>query len=91
MKKRFTEEQIVKILQEAEAGGNNQEVCRRHGVSEPTFYEWRKRFKDMTIPEVQQFRQTAPRSMSSACLVIQIKGSVRSRFAKPAGPSFKNP
>ena len=39
--KRFTQEQIIKILQEAEAGSNNKDICRKYGISEVTFYNWR--------------------------------------------------
>ena len=44
MKKgQFTVEQIIKILQEVDAGAKVDQVCRRHGVSRPTYYQWRKR------------------------------------------------
>ena len=43
-RKRFTEEQIIRILKEAEAGAKKQEICRRHGVSEQTFYRWRSKY-----------------------------------------------
>ena len=41
MKKRFTEEQIIGVLKEQEAGGKTAEVCRRHGISAPPFYKWK--------------------------------------------------
>ena len=59
-KTRFSEEQIVRILQEA--GGPDKtvaEVCREHGVSENTFYRWRKRFKGLSVAEVRTMRQLA--------------------------------
>lgn len=61
MKKRqFTEEQIVGILQEADGRGKTVgEVCRAHGVSENTFYRWRKRFKGLGVAEVRTMRQLA--------------------------------
>ena len=40
-RKRFTEEQISGILEESEAGAENKELCRKHGISEQTFYRWR--------------------------------------------------
>lgn len=43
MKKRYSEEQIVKILKEVEATGKPAEACRKYGVSDATIYNWRKR------------------------------------------------
>jgi putative transposase len=44
MKKRFTEEQIIQILKEAEAGLSVKELCRKHAISDATFYTWRKKY-----------------------------------------------
>lgn len=57
MKKRYTEEQIVKILREAEQVGNTREVCRQHGVTEQTFYRWRKKYAGMEVADVHRLRQ----------------------------------
>jgi len=55
---RFTEEQIVAILAEADRGEQTiGAVCRAHGVSEATFYNWRKRFRGMGVDEVREYRQ----------------------------------
>ena len=52
MKKRFSEEQIVAILRDAESGQKPAaEVCRRHGISVPTFYAWRRKFGSMAENE----------------------------------------
>ena len=56
-RKRFSEEQIVRILSEADKGGKPVlDLCRKHGVTEQTFYRWRRRFTGMQVPEVQQLR-----------------------------------
>ena len=56
-RKRFSEEQIVRILSEADKGGKPVlDLCRKQGVTEQTFYRWRRRFSGMQVPEVQQFR-----------------------------------
>ncbi len=56
-RKRFSEEQIVRILTEADKGGKPvQDVCREHGIVEQTFYRWRRRFAGMHVAEVQQLR-----------------------------------
>lgn len=47
MKKRFTEEQIVRILKEARDGMAAQDVCRKHSISEQTSYRWKKRYGDL--------------------------------------------
>ena len=57
-KKRYQAEQIVRILQEAEQGGTTVgDLCRRHEVSEATFYRWRRIYGDMKVPEVKRLRE----------------------------------
>ena len=57
-KSRFTEEQIVGILAEADRGEQTiGDVCRSNGVSEATFYNWRKRFRGMGVDEVREYRR----------------------------------
>jgi putative transposase len=56
-RKRFSEEQIVRILNEATKGTKTiLDLCRIHGITEQTFYRWRRRYEGMNIPEVQQYR-----------------------------------
>ena len=56
MKKRFSEEQIVRILAEAAAGTPVTEVCRKHNISDATFYTWRKQYGSMTAAEVRELK-----------------------------------
>ncbi|OGN50396.1 MAG: transposase [Caulobacterales bacterium RIFOXYA1_FULL_67_7] len=53
---RFTEEQIIGILREQEAGVATAEVCRRHGVSSATFYKWKAKFGGLDVSEARRLR-----------------------------------
>jgi putative transposase len=57
MKKRFTEEQIIRILNEAEQADNIREVCRKHNVTEQTFYRWRNKYGGMDVAEIKRLRE----------------------------------
>lgn len=58
MKKRFREEQIIHILREAEMRKSTiAELCRKHGISEQTFYRWRNRFGGLEVNEAVHLRQ----------------------------------
>ena len=56
-RKRFTEEQIAFALRQAEAGTPVEAVCRKMGVSEPSFYRRKKRFAGMGVPEIRRPKQ----------------------------------
>ncbi|KHL51386.1 transposase [Xanthomonas cannabis pv. cannabis] len=56
MKKRFTEEQIIGFLREAEAGIAIKNVCRRHGFSEASYYLWRSKFGGMSMPDAKRLK-----------------------------------
>ena len=53
---RFTEEQIIGILREQETGVATAEVCRRHGVSSATFYEWKAKFGGLDVSEARRLK-----------------------------------
>ena len=53
---RFSEEQIIAILREQEAGSKTVEVCRRHGVSEATFYKWKAKYGGMEVSDARRLK-----------------------------------
>ena len=53
---RFTEEQIVAILREQEAGMSTAELCRKHGVSSATFYKWKAKFGGLDVSEAKRLK-----------------------------------
>jgi len=54
---RFSEEQIIAVLKEAEAGAKVTELCRRHGISDATFYSCRSRYGGLEVSEMRRLRQ----------------------------------
>ena len=56
MKNRFTEEQIIGVLKEVEIGMKVAEVCRRHGISEATYYNWKAKFGGMTVSDAKRLK-----------------------------------
>jgi putative transposase len=55
--KRFKEEQIIRLLQEAESGLTVADVCRKHNCSEQSFYRWKAKFGGMTVSEAKRLRE----------------------------------
>ena len=55
-KSRFSEEQIIRVLQEVEAGLSIQEVCRKCGISDQTYYNWKAKYGGMTVSEAKRLR-----------------------------------
>ena len=53
---RFTEEQIIAVLREQEAGAQTVDVCRRHGISTATFYAWKAKFGGMDVSEARRLK-----------------------------------
>ena len=56
-KSRFSEEQIIKVLKEKEAGAKVADLCRRHGISEQTFHRWKAKFGGMEVNEARRLKQ----------------------------------
>ena len=53
---RFSEEQIIAILREQETGAKTVEVCRKHGISDATFYKWKARYGGMEVSEARRLK-----------------------------------
>ncbi|MFZ8987540.1 MAG: transposase [Steroidobacteraceae bacterium] len=56
-KKRFSDEQIIRVLRESEAGAKTSELCRKHGISEATFYNWKAKFGGMTVSDARRLKE----------------------------------
>ena len=56
-RKRFSEEQIIAVLKENEAGAKVDDLCRRHGISTATFYAWRRKYGGMDASEAKRLRE----------------------------------
>lgn len=55
--KRFTEERIIGVLKEGEAGAKTKDLCRKYGISEQTFYNWKAKYGGMTVSEARRLRE----------------------------------
>ena len=56
VRKRYTEEQIIAVLKEGEAGAKTADLCRKHGVSDATFYKWKAKDAGLTVRELKRLR-----------------------------------
>ena len=61
-RKRFTEEQIIGFLREHELGAKRADLCRKHGVSEATFYNWKSKFGGLDVSEARRLKQLEGRT-----------------------------
>ena len=55
-RKRFTEEQIIGVLNEHELGAKTSDLCRKHGISEATFYSWKSKYGGMDVSEAKRLK-----------------------------------
>lgn len=56
-KSRFTETQIISILKEGEAGKPAREICREHGISDTTYYNWKSKYGGMSVSELKRMKE----------------------------------
>ena len=82
---RFTEEQVVGILREAQGGASIKAVCAKHNISEPTYYAWKRKYGGMEVSEARRLRGLEEENMRLKRLVadqavqIQILKEVNSK------------
>ena len=69
---RFTEEQIISILKQSEAGAKTDELCRQHGVSRATFYAWRKKYRGMEVEDAKRLKQLEDENRRLKTLVADL-------------------
>ena len=71
-KTRYTEEQIAFALKQAETGNRVEKVCRKMGISEATFYNWKKKFGGMGMAELRRLRQLEDENLRLKKLVADL-------------------
>jgi putative transposase len=71
-KSRFTEEQIVGVLKEAEAGRKVQDICRKHGISEHTFYRWKAKYGGLEISDARRLKSVEDENRRLKTLVADL-------------------
>jgi len=71
MNKRFSDEQIISILREAAAGVSARELCRKHAISDASFYTWSKKFGGMELPEVKRLKALEEESVRLRTLLAE--------------------
>src|SRR5208282_1507835 len=69
---RFSEEQIIAVLKEAEAGAKVTELCRRHGISDAAFYTWRKKYGGLEVSEMRRLRQLEEENRRLKAMVADV-------------------
>ncbi len=72
MKKSFTQEQIVSALHQAETGTPTAEVCRKVGITEQTFYRWKRKYSGMGIAELRRLKQLEEENKKLKALVADL-------------------
>ncbi len=71
-KSRYTEEQIIAILKQHEAGVKTADLCREHGISDATFYNWKAKYGGLDVSEAQRLRQMEEENRRLKALVVDL-------------------
>ena len=71
-KSRYTEEQIIAILKQHEAGVKTADICREHGISDATFYNWKAKYGGLDVSEAQRLRQMEDENRRLKALVADL-------------------
>ncbi len=69
---RFTETQIVSILKEAETGINVKDLCRKHGVSDATYYNWKSKYGGMEVSDLRRMKELESESSKLKCMYADL-------------------
>ena len=84
-KSRFTEEQIVAIIQEYASGAKVSELCRKHGMSDASFYKWKAKYGGLQVSEVRRLKDLEVENGKLKKLLAEQMLDNRVCFAYPAG------
>ena len=84
MKKRFSEEQIIGFLREADAGMPVKDLCRRHGFSEASYYLWRGKFGGLSVSEAKRLKMLEAENAKLKKLLAEALGHARVEGSLPA-------
>lgn len=94
-RKRHTEEPIIAVLKEAQAGVSVQDLCRKHGISDATFYKWRTKYAGLEGSEVKKLRQLEEENRRLKPMVAEQALDIQALKAIPAkhwsGPRRNGP
>ena len=72
MRRRFTEEQIISILKESEAGARTPDLCRQHGISTQTYYRWKRKYGGLEVNEARRLRHLEDENRKLKQLVAEL-------------------